>query len=331
MRDSQLNEPERRPQHLFRLLRLPAALATLLMVAILHGDGIDSSPDRVPAPPSMAAIHYTPIPLPALGGPTGWRVTGAWKVSGTEPRLAGLSGLLIGDSGHLLAISDSGVLVTLPKPGSKGPGRFADLPDGPGVPTFRRFRDSEAIARQGAQTWVTFENRHSLWIYGGGPPRRLALPAQGWKRNAGVEAMVFTRAGLLMLPEESDSALLYRGGRRFASLSLAGRTGGIADATRLPDGRVIVAVREVTALGLRNRLALLERDGAGLRLRRIARLSLGPFDNVEGLAAERLADGATRLWAVTDNDGWRRTLLLRIDISEGAAANAPAPRAVSGQ
>jgi hypothetical protein len=35
---------------------------------------------------------------------------------------------------------------------------------------------------------------------------------------------------------------------------------------------------------------------------------------VEGLAAEVGSDGRTILWAVTDNDGWRRTLLLRMTL-----------------
>ena len=56
------------------------------------------------------------------------------------------------------------------------------------------------------------------------------------------------------------------------------------------------------------------RDRGGYRLQPFATLPLGPFDNVEGLAAEVGSDGRTILWAVTDNDGWRRTLLLRMTL-----------------
>ena len=40
------------------------------------------------------------------------------------------------------------------------------------------------------------------------------------------------------------------------------------------------------------------------------------WDNAEGIAAEPLVGGASRLWIVTDNDfaGYRRTLLLAVDL-----------------
>jgi hypothetical protein len=147
----------------------------------------------------------------------------------------------------------------------------------------------------------------------------LPLPARGWPANKGVEAMVEDPAdgALLLLPEGGRKVLRFVGEPALEEEKLTGATtGGIADATRLPDGRTVVAVREV-GLGLTNRLAWLTRDAHGYRLQPFATLPLGPLDNVEGLAAERLPDGGgIRLWAVTDNDNWRRTLLLALDLPE---------------
>ena len=70
-------------------------------------------------------------------------------------------------------------------------------------------------------------------------------------------------------------------------LPLSSATGGVADAVRLPDGRILVAVREIGLTGLTNKLAWLARTRGGYRLRNFATLPLGAFDNVEGLAQPR--------------------------------------------
>jgi hypothetical protein len=61
-------------------------------------------------------------------------------------------------------------------------------------------------------------------------------------------------------------------------------------------------------------VAWLERSADGYRMRSWARLPLGQLDNVEGVAAEVLPGGATRLWLVTDNDfsSSRKTLLMTV-------------------
>lgn len=242
--------------------------------------------------------------------------------------MAGLSGLALtgphselaqrsGGRPGLLALTDSGAIVELPRPGEGRIGWFRDLPDGPGYPNFRLYRDSEAVVAEGDSLLVTFETRHSLWRFGhDGGIARMRLPARGWSTNKGVEAMVRDRAGrLLLMPEASDWLLRLTPGRGLERIALEGRTGGIAEATRLPDGRIIVAVREVDFGGLTNRLAWLEAEGAGYRLRPVATLPLGLLDNVEGLVAEPGPDGSTTLWAVTDDDGWRRSLMLRMEIA----------------
>jgi len=309
MHDSQLKKPERKVQRSFSKL--------LIMLAFLLAarDSRDRAPDRVPMPERTVAVQFAPLDLGAAAGPV--RLSGAWQVSAADPRFFGLSALVTSPGQPLLAVSDSGVLVDLPRPGTGTTVRLRDLPAGPGFPTFKKYRDSEALLAEPAGMTVTFEFRHSLWTYPvGGKPRRFALPSAKWSNNAGIEAMVrWGPDSLMLMPEDEDFILLFRAGGGSRRVPLSGRTGGIADATRLPDGRIVVAVREIGPGGISNRLAWLQREGAGFRLVGFAHLPLGPLDNVEGLAAEPMPGGATRLWAVTDNDGWRRTLLLRMELT----------------
>lgn len=312
MHDTSLNETERRLQP--RFIKLLIALPFLLLAS----DGRTELPDREPKPDRVAAISVSPLRL-APG--EGVMVTGAWEVTADDPRFGMLSALAVLGDGRLQALSDSGVRVTFPRGGVKGSAVLADLPAGPGYPTFKKYRDSEAMiaAPDGSGALVAFEHRHGLWRYRwGGKAEALpvALPSGRWKLNKGIEAMVVDPAdgALLLIPEDSGEVLRLTGSPFPRIVPLTGASGGIADAARLPDGRIVVAVREVGLLGLTNRLAWLERSGGGYRLRNFATLPLGPTDNVEGLAAEPGPGGGVRLWAVTDNDGWRRTVLLRLEL-----------------
>lgn len=311
MRDKRLKLAEWRLQRLLSMsLILPAFL-------ILLSDSRPELPDRQPLPPRVASLALEPVALPAAEG---MRVTGAWRLTSDDPRVMGLSALAVLADGRLQALGDSGVLVTFARPGGPARALVADLPAGPGYPTFKKYRDSEAMLVEagGRVRLVAFENQHSLWRFdAAAPARAMRLPGAGWTANKGIEAMVRDPAdSALLLLHESGRHLLRAGDSgRLESLPLTGATGGIADAVRLPDGRMMVAVREIGLAGLTNRLAWLERSRAGYRLRNAATLPLGPVDNVEGLAAEKGPDGRTILWAITDNDGWRRTLLLRIDLN----------------
>jgi hypothetical protein len=68
--------------------------------------------------------------------------------------------------------------------------------------------------------------------------------------------------------------------------------------------------------GFARRLVVMEGKGNSAELRSIARLELGPLDNVEAIAAEPREGGVTRLWLMTDNDFRRgqRTLLVALDL-----------------
>lgn len=299
----------------------------------LSNDGKQAQPDRTPRPERVAGVHYEALPLDAPDG-SGTGVTGLWTVVGDDPRLAGLSGLGVLDAERLIAVSDSGVLVELPKPGAGTTARFRDLDGGPGYPTFKKYRDAEAllILRDSkaapAGYLVTFENRHSLFAYdqNGVQRRGERLPPAGWSKNKGAEALVVEPGGARLMIGESGRNVIVQDGKGTRIVPLTGASGGVADAVRLADGRMIVAVREIGLTGLINRLAWLERDGGGYRLRNFATVPLGVADNIEGLAAETGPGGRTTLWAVTDNDGWRRTLLIRMNVKSAAPTRRSARR-----
>ncbi|WP_168713115.1 MULTISPECIES: esterase-like activity of phytase family protein [Sphingomonas] len=287
--------------------------------------GVDR-PNRRPLPDRLVAVRFTPLPLAASSAGS-LRLVGAWTVAAGDPRFFGLSALAVRGN-RLLALTDSGVTIDLPKPGDGTVTRLHDLPDGPGFATYKKYRDSEGLLQEAGGGWlVTFEYRHSLWRFDQGFTQGAQvadLSVMRWPKNDGVEALVGAPGGgLLLFPESTRGVLLLRDGRA-TLLPLVGRTGGIADAVTLPDGRIMVAVRDL-GLGIGNRLAWLEREGLGYRLVTFATLPLGWLDNVEGLAAERLPGGGTRVWAVTDNDDWRRTVLLEMELPPERATRARQP------
>jgi hypothetical protein len=99
--------------------------------------------------------------------------------------------------------------------------------------------------------------------------------------------------------------------------------GRISDAIALSGGRLAVIQRRPGPLGFRNALGILERSGAGYRYIASIDLPVSPLDNVEALAAERLANGATRLWMMTDDNYHPplRTLLFAYDLPPGRPAD----------
>ena len=191
---------------------------------------------------------------------------------------------------------------------------FHDLPAGPGSARFKAGRDSEALVRDvaGRGWWVAFENLNAAWLFDRDftrVERRIGLEELGWPANKGAEGMLPGPHGPTLIPESGNEMVSVETGglERIGFDSPAGR---LADATRLPDGRIVLLARTYSPAGFSARLLLLR----GTRVSPVATLGLGRLDNPEAIAAETLPGGITRLWIMTDND-WRRvpTLLVAID------------------
>ena len=236
-----------------------------------------------------AAVRWDRVELAPIADRRA-RLAGAWQLQSGNPHVGGFSGLAF-DRNRLLVITDEGMLLRLSKPPLVGSAVLHPLPAVSGNSRTKIGRDSEALMRDpdGRGWWVAFEQRHQLIRYDEnfqGALQRIDVRSSGFRRNRGIEALS---------PD---------GGIRWYAESI-----GVSDATSLPDGRVLLLRRGVGLAGFTASISGL--GGADLRL------PTGPLDNAEGLAAESLPGGGTRLWIVTDNDfrQWRRTLVIAVDLA----------------
>ena len=317
MPDSPSPKTERRVQPMFMKSSVFSYLA--LFLAIMAFDSwLKTVEVRSDGPARHAAVRFIPVRFdPAGFAPL--RFAGAWKVEVDDPRFGGVSALAL-DGGALLALTDSGSVIRLPRPGGRPRAFVRDLPAGPGIPQFKVNRDSEALARDpaGRGWWIAFEQWHQLWLYDSGFRRaitRIDLGKDQWGANRGIEAMTASGNGFLLFPQTS-AEWLRLGGRHLERHTLVSPFGDFADAVRLTDGRLLIVTRKFGLTGLDKHVVVADVKGAQLQLRPIARIGLGARENVEGIAAEPRADGGTRLWLMTDNDFRPRkaTLLVALDL-----------------
>lgn len=301
---------------MFRKSSFFSYLALALVFLAIHSC-LRSMPNRADLPIAKAEVRYVPIAVdPAGFGPL--RFAGAWQVEVADPRFGGVSALAL-DGGRLVALTDSGTVILLPKPGHDGRALVRDLPAGPGTPGFKYNRDAEALTRDASGGWwVAFENWNQLWLYDGSFTRSLAridLGHQRWRENHGVEAMIADGRRLSLFAEDGDQWLEVEGSR-LRKHRLSSPFGSISDATRASDGRLLLISRKMALGGLEKRLLEARSTEGRFSLRPLAQLGLDATANVEGIAAEPNMPHGTRLWLITDNDFRPRkaTVLLALDL-----------------
>jgi hypothetical protein len=315
MRDSSKTEAERIVQREFRKNWLIAS-ALLVLGVLLFRAGLNRLPNRIELGPRTVPLHFEPVNL-AAGSVGPFRIVASWRLFAADPRFGGISALAV-DGPDLVALSDSGVVARFPKPPVRAAAvSLDDLPGGPGRAGFKVNRDSEALAAIPGGGWVVaFENRDELWTFDHAftrALRRARIKGHGLSRNRGIEGMVADGRGLILFPESGGSAI-RPGEKEIAAVT--GLTGWISDAVRLPDGRILVANRRLTPIGLGNFLVVLRPDSGGYRAGDGWRVPVARLDNVEALAAEPLPGGGTRIWAMTDNNLQQRrpTLLIALEL-----------------
>lgn len=320
MLDSGPTDAERIMQPKFSIRVFAAGLVLVAGIA-LFDQWLLSVPNRHELGWRDARIAFKPVRLTA-NAPAPLRLAGAWELTSDDPRFGGISALAI-DGGRLLALTDSGVLVRFrPRTGSA---QIGELPDGPGSGRFKRNRDSEALVRDphGRGWWVTFENRHELWLYDRGfrrPLERIRLGERGWSVNRGVEGAAADDDRLLLF-EEAGKKLLPVRANRARSIPIANARGRISDAVSIGRDQYLAIERQLTPLGFRNSLVTVAATRGGYRFGGRIALPLGPFDNVEAIAVERIGN-RRRLWLMTDDNFQPplRTLLIALDLSDPPSA-----------
>ena len=310
--------PEPALQRRFSIAGLAAALALAAAVVGAHTWFMDI-PERRLIGPRLATLSFAPARLdPAGFAPL--KLAGAWRVSGDDPRVHGISGLAL-DGAELVALTDSGAVIRFAKPGAASvQAQVRELPAGPGRAGIKHNRDSEAIAADpaGRGWWVTFEQRNQLWLYDREflrPLGRIAIPSRGMTFNRGAEGLVARKEGVLVFPEGGGRALrLSPGG--WGEVRLAMKPKRLSEAARLPNGSLLIVERGPALGGFANALVRLDPCPGGYCPAWRKRLPMAPLDNVEGLAVEVLPSGVRRLWLMTDDNGGRpqRTLLVAADL-----------------
>jgi len=276
-------------------------------------------PNRVELGSRVSEVTFTPVTLKGSAF-SPLRLAGAWQARSADPRFGGFSALAL-DRGRLLALTDNGVIAWLDKPGMRASHvTMRELPGGPGTADWRGNRDSEALVPDphGQGWWVSFETLNQVWLYDPSFQRAIARVDFGrsrWPVNNGVEGMAAIRNGLLLFVEGGRK--IYRmQGAKAVGIPVVGKKWRFSEALRLSDGRLIAIERTLSPFGFGNALAVIAEGRGSFRVERRFPLPVGMFDNLEGMTAEPLRDGSTRLWMITDDNFERpqRTLLLAVDL-----------------
>lgn len=303
---------------------------------------IAPSPPEPPPGPGTASLRAEPILLNEdmpdqrqIGALT---FLAGWSLTSDDRRFGSISAMAV-EGDRITAISDSGILLTFAVPGS-GPDRVdvLPLPAGPGSPTRKMDRDTEAMFVSGGHAWLAFENRNEVWRYaraGWHAEARIAPDAmRHWPTNRGAEAMHRLADGRFLIiseslePDWTCTALLFPGdpteGAAPVDLRFRPAQGyRITDAAQLPDGRVLLLQRDVSLLGgVTAKLTVVDlaaRDsGRPVEGREIAHLeSPVTVDNMEALSITREGE-QTIVWLASDDNYFplQRTLLMKFALTE---------------
>lgn len=314
-------------------------VAALVALALAPGTFVRT---HIPIGTDVDVTFTRVTDLPEMRESGGFTREGVWELHSQNINFGGYSALLMLDSGLLRAFSDRGSRLTFSAPGQRAvrETRFAFVWN---RGTLRHTQpDIEAATRDPAtgDYWLAFEQNHAIIRYSLASDFEAARQPpewQNWDANGGVEAMARLPDGrLLVLPERDATGLLY-GGDPTADIAPLQFQYSVPDGysptdlTVLPDGRVLVLLRQVTwavppfscAIAIADPRRL--EEGGTLDLELLARLeTILPRDNYEALAfAGVQSDGTVQLWLMTDDNlaSFQRTLLAKLIWREPDAAH----------
>jgi hypothetical protein len=279
---------------------------------------------------------------------------GGVELIGHTPAFGGFSSMQVAGD-HFTLLSDGGNIVRfrMDSRWELSERGFAELPAGPGSGWGKEDRDSESMTvdpRTGT-TWVGFERANAIWRYAPGLARGEAHAEPpvmaGWPPNGGAESMVRLADGSFIVISETGPG---SHGRGRAAIRFAGdptahpRTGFTftflppegfdpSDVTALPDGRLLILVRQFRLpFDFTAKLVIVDpaaiRPGALVRGREIATFA-SPLihDNFEGLAITR-EGSATIVWICSDDNQFflQRSLLLKFRLEPDPVSKRPLKR-----
>lgn len=310
--------------------RALAAFAVLLLS--LPGNFLRS--EVTWAPPER--ITQTPLSFKRDTGTPGWELAGVWRLQGEGLLFGGFSALIALPDNRLMTFSDRGARMVFDEPGSGGnrrsvtSQRLSDARKG-------SFKDIEAGAYDPATGtyWLAFENDHSIDRFAvadntpsGARDLNPVARAEDWSANSGAEA--FTRLAdgrFVILPEASRIGLIFAGDplleekyQRFQYVPpVAGY--GATDWAQLPDGRMLLLLRDVDVSGgippFASKIALGPAPVADKAWAPQITLDLAgvvPRENYEGIAVRAMEDGRVAVWLIADDNlsVMQRTLVVKL-------------------
>lgn len=284
---------------------------------------------------SSQTVASAALPLPAGRKLGPFTLTGAWRLTSPNTDFSGLSALTMPAPGRLTAFSDTGFRFDFPQPEQTGPVRIK--PVMPRKSGMKAYRDIEAATLGVAQGsfWLALEGRNVFMRIeepGQLTPDVITAPElAGWSRNSGAEAMTRLSDGRFLVlsegggeahegrllptaPDGTDRSLRFR--------FIAPDGYRPTDVAQLPDGRVLILLRELrwpmpprfgTKLVVADPATI--RKGGDWRGQVLTSLDgTGLKENYEGLAIEPRADGGLNAWLISDDNAaaTQRTLLLRL-------------------
>ncbi len=292
---------------------------------------------REPLPPENLSqfVAARALPLPSVDLRP-FVMTGAWHLTSPNTSFEGFSTLTVSDPGRLTAFSDTGMRLDMPQPGLAGAVRIAPLMPRHGA--FKAYRDVEAatLDREAGTLWLALEGRDVFMrtSIGAALPTTIAGPEiANWPTNSGAEAMARLADGRFLILSEAgvpdhEGRLLPHapdGIDRALRFTFRAPDGfRPTDVAQLPDGRVLILLRELRwPMPPRFGTLLLLADPAAIRAggewsgQVLASLDgTGLEDNYEGLAIEPGKPGQVIVWLISDDNGavTQRTLLLRLEL-----------------
>lgn len=309
------------------------------VIALLSAPGTWLRSDSGPYPQGtitferIAGARATQVP--------GWRVDGVWAYQGEGLLFGGYSALLALPDGELMAFSDRGARFRFTQPTrAEGEREVARQEIARKAPV--SLPDTEAATRdpQTGTYWLAVEMRHALLRYDADHrpdgARRITGAALGWTANRGAEAIArLTDGRFVMMPEDGSHMLVYPGDPldgaepRILPVLLPLADHSVTDLAQLPDGRLLVLLRDLDLAGgwppFASAIAIGAPPASGQGKKWTPQLAIDlagvlPRENWEAIAVRAQPDGTIALWLIADDNQsvLQRTLVARLLIDPGA-------------
>ena len=286
---------------------------------------------------SATPVEFGPEAVAAERLPKGATFAGGWELTSDNEAFGGLSDLALDDAGNLLTVSDDGtfVWINLANGAPDGTGEVAYMLGADGkLLQGKALGDAEGLAVRDGLAIVSFERTHRISafaLHACGAAAREAristLPGTYAGRvvdeNRGAEALTVTPEGNILFGFETVEG----GVSPLGAVTAPDTAGWTGDMAPNPSGYAFVGFDTVKAADADKTFWLFRSYDPIRGNRNVLSWNGGKTDivitrplitdNFEGITAQDLGNGVTRIWIISDDNfnPQQRTLLLAFDIA----------------